>query len=459
MATFEAFIAANRFGMGAVPGDLEYLSQDPKGALLQQLANPVLPADLEGLPRSGDALQETAQIQMQRQALMRVGGGQAGANAMSAANVLGQRIRDIYVLEATRRTTAAVASPTPFVERLVQFWGNHFTVSIQRGEVLPVAGAFEREAIRPYVFSRFLDMLRAATQHPAMLLYLDNVHSIGPHSPFALKHRHNPNPPGLNENLARELMELHSLGVGNYSQADVTTMAKILTGWTIGNPKDPEYGTFRFDPQLHEPGRKLVLKAWFEEAGEDEGEGALRLLASHPATARHIATQLARHFIADQPPASAVERLAREYQRTDGDLGAVSRLLVQCPEAWQNPLAKVKDSNGFVVSTLRATGIVFAKPAQLLGGLDFLGQRPFFAPSPAGWPDNSESWVSPDSLIRRLQWSRNLAGMAKGIDIDAVAETTIGPVMSKDTRQAIGAQKDPGLKLAMLLGSREFQRR
>jgi uncharacterized protein (DUF1800 family) len=371
---------------------------------------------------------------------------------------MGQRIRDIYVLEASRRTMAAVSSPTPFIERLVQFWGNHFTVSIQRGEVVPVAGAFEREAIRPYVFGRFLDILRASTQHPAMLLYLDNVRSIGPHSPNVLKH-HGPTQLGLNENLARELMELHSLGVGNYSQADVTTMAKILTGWTIGNPKNPDYGTFRFDPQLHEPGRKLVLKTWFEEAGEAEGEGALRLLASHPATARHIAAQLARHFIADQPPASAVKRLANEFQNTDGDLAAVSRLLVQCPEAWQHPLAKVKDSNSFVVSSLRATGAVFAQPNQLLGDLDFLGQRSFFAPSPAGWPDNGESWISPDSLIRRLQWSRSLAGRAKGIDIDAIAEGTIGPIMSPETRQAIRMQRDPGLKLAMLLGSREFQRR
>ena len=459
MRTVQAFIAANRFGMGAVPGDLEYLSHDPRGALLQQLANPVWPAELGGLPTSDDALQETARVQMQRQELLRVSTGATAASAMAAAKAMGQQIRDIYNLEASRRTMAAVSSPTPIVERLVEFWGNHFTVSIQRGEVIPVAGAFEREAIRPHVLGRFLDMLRASTQHPAMLLYLDNVHSIGPHSAFALKHQHGPVQLGLNENLARELMELHTLGVGNYSQADVTTMAKVLTGWTIGNPKSPDYGTFRFDPQLHEPGRKLVLKTWFEEAGEDEGEGALRLLASHPATARHIATKLAQHFIADQPPASVVERLANEFQRTDGDLAQVSRLLVQAPEAWQHPLAKVKDSNSFVVSTLRATGVELGKPTQVLSDLDFLGQRPFFALSPAGWPDNGESWISPDSLIRRLQWSRNLVGRVKGVDVDGIAEAVIGTVMSPATRQAIRMQTDQGLKLAMLLGSREFQRR
>lgn len=459
MRTVQAFIAANRFGMGAAPGELEYLSHDPQGSLLQQLTNPVWPAELGGLPNSDDALQETARIQMQRQEMLRVSAGTTAAGATAAAKAMGQQIRDIYNLEASRRTMAAVSSPTPMVERLVEFWGNHFTVSIQRGEVVSVAGAFEREAIRPHVLGRFLDMLRASTQHPAMLLYLDNVHSIGPHSAFAMKHQKGPAKPGLNENLARELMELHTLGVGNYSQADVTTMAKVLTGWTIGNPKNADYGTFRFDPHLHEPGRKFVLKTWFEEAGEDEGEGALRLLASHPATARHVATKLAQHFIADQPPGSVVDRLANEFQRTDGDLAQISRLLVQTPDAWQHPLTKVKDSNSFVVSSLRATGIELGKPTQVLSDLDFLGQRPFFAPSPAGWPDNGESWISPDSLIRRLQWSRNLAGRAKGIDVDGIADAVIGPVMSPATRQAIRSETDQGLKLAMLLGSREFQRR
>jgi uncharacterized protein (DUF1800 family) len=459
MATQTAFIAANRFGMGAGPGELDYLSRDPKGALLQQLTDPITPSILDGLSTGAEAIRQAKQIEEQRKQLRLVSNGDTQGQSADMLKSMEQQLHGIYTDEASRRTLAAVISPTPFIERLVQFWGNHFTVSIQRGEVTPVAGAFEREAIRPNIMRRFVDMLRASTQHPAMLLYLDNVHSIGPNSRFALKHQHGNQHPGLNENLARELMELHTLGVGHYTQADVTAMARILTGWTIGGPRDQQFGSFRFQNEMHEPGPKNLLGTQFQPAGETEGEGALQLLASHPSTAQHIATKLAQHFIADEPPPRVVERLAAVFLRTGGDLDALTRALVDEPEAWAHPLAKAKDANDFVIASLRATGVTLDGPNQVVNALNFLGQRPFSAPSPAGWPDIADGWISSDSLVRRLQWALSLAGKTKSLDVRMLAEVTIGPVMTTETREAIQSQRDHGLQLAMLLGSREFQRR
>ncbi|MGH8722406.1 MAG: DUF1800 domain-containing protein, partial [Burkholderiales bacterium] len=310
-ARTDGFIALNPFGLGAAYGELDRVAGDPRGWLADQLARPAaLPPELASFATGSDHARDIV-------------------NAVQDKSVLKEQFRKkaraIYLEEAGQRTLAAIRATTPLIERLVHFWSNHFTVSVAGKPILALlAGAFEREAIRPHVTGRFQDMLRAAVSHPAMLLYLDNVTSFGPNSRGGRARDK-----GLNENLAREILELHTLGVdGGYTQADVQEFAKILTGWSVGRPKSAEAGRFRFHGIVHEPGDKRLLGKRYREDGMAEGEAALADLARHPSTARFIARKFARHFIADQPPAAAVDRLAAVFRDRDGDLGELARATV-----------------------------------------------------------------------------------------------------------------------------------
>ena len=304
--------ATFRFGLGPRPGELAQAAADPRGWLLAQLDGD--PGPLPGedaLPASAAVV--TAFVDARREARE----GMAEARREFRMSAL-----DVYREEVRARVAEGVRTAAPFRERLVLFWSNHFTVSARRPELLGLAGAFEREAIRPNVTGSFLDLLRAVVRHPGMLVYLDNARSVGPGSPAGQRRDR-----GLNENLARELMELHTLGVdGGYTQADVTQLARILTGWSVD-----EDGAFRFRELTHEPGPKVLLGRTYPEAGVDEGEAALAALARHPSTARHVATRLARHFAADDPPPALVGRLAARFLATDGDLPSVYRTLVESP--------------------------------------------------------------------------------------------------------------------------------
>ena len=310
----DAVTATFRFGLGPRPGELAQAAADPRGWLLAQLDGD--PGPLPGedaLPASAAVV--TAFVDARREARE----GMAEARREFRMSAL-----DVYREEVRARVAEGVRTAAPFRERLVLFWSNHFTVSARRPELLGLAGAFEREAIRPNVTGSFLDLLRAVVRHPGMLVYLDNARSVGPGSPAGQRRDR-----GLNENLARELMELHTLGVdGGYTQADVTQLARILTGWSVD-----EDGGFRFRELTHEPGPKVLLGRTYPEAGVDEGEAALAALARHPSTARHVATRLARHFAADDPPPALVDRLAARFLATDGDLPSVYRTLVEFARA------------------------------------------------------------------------------------------------------------------------------
>lgn len=441
MTTVEAFIAANRFGLGPRLGSLSGIAPDPQGWLLRQLgsADGATP-HLRGLPTSREVLSEFLRIRRDRDARKRFRKERAGP---------------LYREEATRRTLAAIKTDTPFRERLVQFWSNHFTVSVSRGQIRPLVGAYEREVIRPHVTGKFSDMLLAVAHHPVMLFYLDNAASIGPNSRAGQRRGR-----GLNENLAREILELHTLGVnGGYTQDDVIALAKILTGWSFGNPRRGNLGDFTFFDVRHEPGPKHLLGRTYGENGVHEGEEALRVLAAHPSTALFIATKLARHFISDDPPTTAIERLRRTFVESGGDLGAMARTLVTLSDAWADPLAKVKTPNELVVSALRLLGPP-EKTKRLLGPLRLMGQMPFFAPSPAGWPDRAESWIGPESLLRRIEimelFSRRFTGQ---VDTRRLADEAFGPVADARTVTAIGRAESQREALALLLTSREFQRR
>jgi uncharacterized protein (DUF1800 family) len=441
--TRDAFIAVTRFGLGARPGELAQAGRDPHGWLKRQIA--AAPDTLNafaGFASGGDQMHEFMRARQLR--------GDAGQQKLLRAS-----FRETYLAETSARLRVQVDSQQPLRERLVAFWSNHFTVSVQRPPVFGLAGAFEREAIRPHITGSFFNMLLAATSHPAMLVYLDNGQSIGPNSVAGLRRGR-----GLNENLAREIMELHTLGVdGGYSQTDVREFAKILTGWTVGRLEDPRPGYFNFFPRIHEPGVKTVLGVRYTERGPEEGEAALQAFARHPATARHIATKLARHFIADDPPPAAVKRLAGIFLATDGNLRAVTEALVEQPEAWADPLAKVKNPNDFVVAALRATGFE-GQGEMVLGALRMLGQPPFAAPSPAGWPDTADQWIGPESVMRRAEWALALGLRVAEIRApDQIFAETIAPVADKTVERAVLRAPSKADALALVFASPAFQRR
>lgn len=458
MAIPAAFLAAARFGMGAAPGEADRIGADPRGWLAAQLV------PQPGPPAPGTTADLFAQFRAVRAARQAAKRDEA-LPAPVVVPAMATPLRDIYVGEVAARTRFAASTPAPFHERLVQFWSNHFTVSIQRPEILAIAGAFEREAIRPHVTGRFRDLLQAAATHPAMLLYLDNAQSIGPDS-IAGRRRDK----GINENFARELLELHTLGVGGgYTQADVTAVAQVLTGWTLERGPDGPHGRFMFEPRFHQPGDKTLLGVTIREGGISEGLVLFDLLTRHPATARFVATKLVRHFVADDPPQPAVEAVAATFQASGGDLAATMRTLIARPEAWAHPLAKVRSPNDLVTATLRALGNPAAvDDKQILHSLTLLGQPPFAAPSPAGWPDRAESWLGPEALMHRLEWARlvgqklggqKLGGQGPGARAIALAEASIGPAMSLVTRATIASAPDPREGAMLWLASAEFERR
>ena len=449
MPDLSAVIAANRFGQGAAPGELSLVSNDPRGWLLAQLAPQPLPPQLAGLPGSAQSAQRFAELKAVRRA------DKTGTLPDPAEEKAKAEMRALYTTEAAARTRLAVETQTPFYERLVQFWSNHFAVSTARFEVAHLAGSFEREAIRPHVAGRFSQMLLAAMRHPAMLAYLDNATSIGPDSQAGLRQKR-----GLNENLAREMMELHTLGVdGGYSQDDVQQLARVLTGWTIGNEKDGLTGQFLYQPRFHEPGPKAFLQVTIPESGETEALRAVDILTHHPATARFVATKLARHFIADDPPPAAVEALAKAFRESGGDLALVCKTLVERPEPWKMPLSKMKTSNDYVVSTLRLLAGPELDDNAILRPLNLLSQPPFGAPSPAGWPDRAEAWMGPEVLMRRIEWARDLAKKLHRIDLLELATEGLGPLMDGPLHQALMNATDAAEATLLLLSCPQFQRR
>ncbi len=439
-----ALIAATRLGFAARPGDLADLSRDPRGWALAQLARPTPPLSA-ALPSAASMI--VAEFEMRRD--------QRARPDEAAKRQFNERVQAVYLAEIGARVGAAVGSPMPLLERLCHFWSNHFTVSIQRPAVRGFAAAFEREAIRPHVTGRFADMLLAAARHPAMLLYLDNAVSIGPDSPVGRRRDK-----GLNENLGRELLELHTLGVdGGYSQRDVEALARILTGWSVARPQEPSPGGFFFRPMVHEPGAKMLLGRSFPEAGYGEGEAALRMLAAHPATARHVARKLARHFIADDPPPDSVERIARVFRDTGGDLRRVSAAVLGEDALWRTPFAKLRMPGEMVIAACRVTGFT-PPPPMLVGGLRQLDQLPFAAPSPAGWPDTAADWVSPEAVLRRADWCQSFAQrLPEPPDPVELAQASFGAALSEETLQAIRRAPSRRLGVALLLASPHFQRR
>jgi uncharacterized protein (DUF1800 family) len=471
----EAALALHRFGFGPRAGSISTIAPDPRGALLAELERPnagqIANADL---PSSGAANRAVFEYNAERaangkrerlrreaaaQVAMQNAAGEpameAKPDALPAASAQPEAVplpRQLFRKEAKARFDVAINAEFGLVERLVWFWSNHFCVN---ADATVMAGGYEREAIRPHVLGRFEDMLLAVEGHPAMLLYLDNAQSIGPGSVAGINRDK-----GLNENLAREILELHTLGVRTvYAQADVTNFAKVLTGWTIlPTVSDPDHGgEFVFLRRGHEPGPQTVIGNTYTEGGVEQGRAVLADLARHPATAKHVATKLARHFIADDPPARLVDRLTQRFLDTDGDLKEVVTALIAAPESWEPEQTKIKRPGEWIMAALRTTGEP-GDTVRILQAQASLGEPLWRPPSPKGFSDDNAAWL--DGLGQRLDIANAFAHReGLGIEPQAVMDAALGPLASAETRRAVARAESRPQALTLLLMAPEFQRR
>lgn len=456
----ERLQALNRFGLGARIGEAAQLTE-PRAWLRAQLV-----PDAARLPANGlfslDELFEA--LRRQRTA------GQSGDQDERRAAA--SRARELVGREASTAMTRRVSSDAPFVERLVAFWSNHLCVAAQANPgVALLAGHYERTVIRPHVLGRFEDMLLASARHPAMLLYLDNARSIGPNSAGARAARRRGRERGLNENYARELLELHTVGVdGGYTEEDVEQLALVLTGWTVAGVAGPPAGRgreqatpsaapgFQFQEQLHEPGAKVVLGTRYGDAGEQQGEQVIRDLARHPSTARHLATKLARHFVADEPPQSAVDQLALVFLDSEGDLREVALALVELDAPWLGDGRKFRTPQDWLVAVLRATDAREVSPV-LVDVLRALRQPLWAPPAPKGYDDVARVWADPDSLMNRAEVARSLSRRVGRVVLDP---PQLLDVISPDDGGALETMlRDrtiaPDERLALAVASPAFQ--
>jgi len=450
-------IALNRLGLGARPGDVARVGTDPRRWVLSQVGRSPALHPLEAELRSTTELygifaaarnapigpDGTPQLNPQTAAQIALEGGQA------------------YQLEAVARLNRLAVSEAPFADRWLGFWSNWFTVAGNSARTIGLVGAYEREAIRPKIWGRFEALLLSAELAPGMLVYLDNATSFGPNSQAGRRIGR-----GLNENLAREILELHTLGVdGGYTQADVTELARALTGWTVAGGRVARFargvppGQATFIELLHQPGARTVLGRSYPATGREQAPAILRDLAAHPAVARRVAERLARHFIAEAPPEAAVAALAEAFTRTRGDLAELARVLIARPEVWAAGPSRFKTPDQFLVSSVRALSLTEVNARATRQAYDQLGQQPWRAPSPKGWPETSAEWAGPDALIKRIEWAQAVAERVPAtLNPSTLAREVLGGWLSEGTARAIARAESPRQGFVLFLMSPDFQR-
>jgi uncharacterized protein (DUF1800 family) len=460
-----AALALHRFGFGPAHDSITAIANDPRGAVLAELERPGAGYLAASLPSSREAARAVSDYRAEEQAKKKLeqrakkeaeakGAPPSASDAVAASAPKPAEPplpQQVLQNEAQARYQAAIGADVGVVERLVWFWSNHFCVSADKD--IALVGAYEREAIRPNVLDRFGDMLAAAESHPAMLVYLDNVQSMGANSVAGINRDK-----GLNENLAREILELHTLGVrSGYSQTDVTSFANVLTGWTWIDPAEPVHGGgFLFNKRLHEPGEQTVLGKKYAQAGVAQGRAVLTDLARHPATARHVALKLARHFVADEPPPALVEKLAKKFSDSDGNLKEVAKTLVTADEAWTPQRTKLKRPSEWIVGALRLTGAPLAI-GRTIGAQAALGEALWRPPAPNGWPDTEAAWL--DGLAHRLDIAVEFANHLPNVEPAALLDSGLGPLASRETAETIARAESRSQALALLVMSPEFLRR
>jgi uncharacterized protein (DUF1800 family) len=480
-----AALALHRFGFGPVGDQITAIADDPRGAVLADLDRPGAGQIAAALPSSAESARQVSDFQAERQAqqklaqrarqeaaasLPSMATSMAGASAnmadgAMAANQVAAAPRpantpsqpplpqQLLLSEAKVRFEAAATADIGFVERLVWFWSNHFCISADK--VIAMAGPYEREAIRPHVLGRFADLLLAVESHPAMLFYLDNVQSMGPNSVAGINRDK-----GLNENLARETLELHTLGVrSGYTQADVTSFAKVLTGWSWIPPAEAEHGgEFAFVKRLHEPGDQIVLGKRYPDGGVEQGRAVLADLAHHPATAQHIAEKLASHFVADSPPPTLVGRLAKSFRDSGGDLKEIAKTLVTADESWASQRQKLKPPAEWIAGVIRLSGMQAIVPiGRIMTAQATLGAPLWRPPAPNGYADSEAAWI--DGIPHRIDIASEFAGRAQGIDPIKLLNSGLGPLASRETRDTVARAETRAQALALLVMAPEFLRR
>jgi uncharacterized protein (DUF1800 family) len=478
MTAQAAALALHRFGFGPVGDSITAIANDPRGALLADLDRPGAGQIAAILPSSAEAAREVSDFQAERQAQQKLeqrAKKDAEANAALMTNVPANMSdtaataapaqpppkpnnqpplpQQLLLAEAKARFDAAATADIGFVERLVWFWSNHFCISADK--VIGMAGPYEREAIRPHVLDRFGDLLLAVESHPAMLFYLDNVESMGADSVAGINRDK-----GLNENLARETLELHTLGVrSGYSQTDVTSFAKVLTGWSWIPPFEPEHGgEFAFVKRLHEPGDQIVLGKRYPDTGVDQGRAVLADLAHHPATAQHIAEKLASHFVADNPPPTLITKLAKSFRDSDGTLKEVAKTLVTADESWAAQRQKLKPPAEWIAGVIRLSGTQAIIPiGRIMNAQATLGAPLWRPPAPNGYPDTEAAWI--DGTAHRVDIASEFAGRAQGVDPLTLLNSGLGPLASHDTRDTVARAETRAQALALLVMAPEFLRR
>ena len=515
----------NRLGFGPVPGQVDRVRElGLKAYIDQQLAPERIPdaamaerlADFTTLRMSPRELAEKyylpaiserrAQQQNANDAMAKPTGNDMMASEKPAPERpdrpgQGSQGPRLVMAELTQQKLLRAAySQRQLDEVMVDFWFNHFNVFAGKGPTRMYVAEYERNAIRPHALGKFRDILGEVAQSPAMLFYLDNWQSAAPEGaqnmtparrrpgqfarPGQPARPAPPNrPKGINENYARELMELHTLGVeGGYTQKDVQEIARAFTGWTITLPRMG--GEFRFDPRMHDDGEKQVLGVKIPSGGgRKDGERVLDILAKHPSTAKFIATKLARRFVADEPPKALVDRAAARFRDTDGDIREVVRTIVTAPEffAPSSYRAKVKTPLEFVASAVRASGVDVRNSQPLIQAMTEMGMPPYMCQPPTGYADKADAWVNTGALLSRMNFAVMLSsgdrlrrggpGRGRGFepaDPSAnrvtvtqaqIAEQILAGDLSENTRLTVAKATTEPQKIALLLGSPDFQKR
>ena len=449
--SLEGAIAVTRFGLGASKNEIEIASHLPKAWLLEQLtARGTKNIAFDGLASSSNAYRVAKAYRRERKAMI-------GDDKAVASKKYGKTVRSIFQAKTQARAVYAAQTETPFHERLTRFWSNHFSVSARSRNTRLLAGAYEREAIRPHILGGFSDLASEAIFHPAMLVFLDNVSSIGPGSRAGQKRDK-----GLNEHLAREVLELHTVTpAASYSQSDVTEFAKALTGWTIGR-KDSDgkmIGKTVFSRRKHEPGVRLVLGQKYSAQGKNQARSILKNICMRPETAENIARKLAQHFVSDTPPSELVAELKGSFLNTQGNLTALYKTLVHSPYCWTESAQKVKTPEELLTSTARMIGLENTFPRRARDSYDSLAHPPFGAPTPEGWPDTAESWIGPDSMMKRIEWANELASRLPSLDSRAFLQSALGERTFQATLEAVSRAESSKQAFILALMSPEFQQR
>ncbi len=464
-----AIIAVNRFGLGARSGELKQAKVDPQQWLIKQLQAIKFSTDLPSSQQVFEIMAEyrknKSKAKQQFTEKMQTADMQniEMSDPANTSNNKGKSKKDkntkLNPLKSTYRTLTtdtfkqAMLSENSLSFRLLDFFSNHFSVSAQGNFMVPLAGTLEREAINDNLLGRFEDMLLAVSKHPAMLVYLNNEKSVGPTSRASKKNR------GLNENLAREILELHTLGVnGGYQQADVIELAKGITGWSVAIPKRDKRSGFLYRAHGHEPGRRNLLGVKYSQQGVKQGEAMLRDLARHPNTSKHICTKLVRHFISDSPSPQLVDALQARWQATNGNIKEVMITLINHQQSWLPEQQKFKTPREFVLSVLRALGVKKIKEKQLFFVLQSLGQMPMQAGSPAGYSDEQQDWNGGSALMSRIEWVARVAKSYRA-NAEKIMQQTLALPTSNRTYKSVIRAESREAALTLLLMSPEFLRR